>query len=249
MDERKHREEDNAIVTGDSRSVPKEEMPDLRDFNVPENTGDAPEVSDCENSNPEDVLVEEILSDAEAEKAARRKKRWKDLCSDLLFFAVSFVIIYTLFYVFPPYLVDGKSMNQTLDHRAFGFGIRYGELNRGDIVVFSNEKTDGRDYIKRIIACPGDTLRIENDEVYVNGELLLEPYAYFETVTIPGETDGKNESVVVRPEYHLNEITLGDDEYFVMGDNRYNSKDSRRIGVIHREDVKCRMLFFLWGKH
>lgn len=202
-----------------------------------------------------DAENEAELSDEELEAAKEeyRRRQRKEIWANIRFFAISFVVISAIFYVFPPYLVSGTSMNNTLSDKAFGFGIRFGELERGDIIVFSNDKTDGKDYIKRIIACPGDTIRLVNDEVYVNGELLEEDYAYYDpdspfpyvTGYIPAE-DGSGEMI---PEYHLNEYTLGEDEYFVMGDNRHHSSDSRRIGCIRREDVKCRMLFFIWGKH
>ncbi|MDO4318368.1 MAG: signal peptidase I [Lachnospiraceae bacterium] len=202
-----------------------------------------------------ELAAEAELSDEELEAAKEeyRRRQRKEIWANIRFFAISFVVIFAIFYVFPPYLVSGTSMNNTLSDKAFGFGIRFGELERGDIIVFSNDKTDGKDYIKRIIACPGDTIRLVNDEVYVNGELLEEDYAYYDpdspfpyvTGYIPAE-DGSGEMI---PEYHLNEYTLGEDEYFVMGDNRHHSSDSRRIGCIRREDVKCRMLFFIWGKH
>ncbi len=195
-------------------------------------------------------MSEEELAEAKEEY---KRRQWKEIWSNIWFFAVSFLVIYALFYIFPPYLVSGDSMNKTLTDKAFGFGLRFGELEQGDIVVFSNEETGGKDFIKRIIACPGDTIRLVNDEVYVNGELLQEDYAYYDPESsnpyVTGYISADDGSGTMIPEYHLKEFTLGDGEYFVMGDNRYHSSDSRRIGCIHRKDVKCRMLFFFWGKH
>ncbi len=186
--------------------------------------------------------------DAAAVLAEERRAKWKEIKSNILFFGISFIVIYLVFYVFPPYLVSGDSMNKTLTDKAFGFGIRFCDLKKGDIIVFSNSKTRGDDYIKRVIACPGDTIEIINNEVYVNGKLVDEDYAYYDQA-LSGDTfilDGNGNKI---PRYHLEEITLGDDEYFVMGDNRNHSTDSRRIGVVRKEDVKCKMLFFIWGKH
>ncbi len=206
----------------------------------------------------EEEFYNEINSEMDEEelkaaKAEYRRRQRKEIWANIRFFVISFCIIYAVFYVFPPYLVSGESMNHTLTDKAFGFGIRFGDLERGDIVVFSNEETGGKDYIKRIIACPGDTIELYNDEVYVNGELLEEDYAYYDpsypfpyiSAYIPLEEG----SSTLIPEYHLEEFTLGEGEYFVMGDNRHHSSDSRQIGCITRDDVKCRMIFFLWGKH
>ena len=194
-------------------------------------------------------------------KKLAQNKTWTAFWSNLLFIAVWFVIFYVLFYVFPPYIVSGESMNETLSDKAFGFGFRYGELERGDIVVFSNEETKGEAYIKRVIAVPGDTIRLEGYSIYLNGELLTEDYAYIDpaftgtrgsyvnTEKLPWlslaacqNADGDTEFA------YCGEYTLGEDEYFVMGDNRCHSNDSRSIGTISRKDVKCKMLFFLWGK-
>lgn len=207
----------------------------------------ADEAADDEEE-ADDIDAEEDEIDEATRKAEARRAAWKEFKSNLLFFGISFIAIYLLFYIFPPYLVSGTSMNKTLTDKAFGFGIRYCNLEKGDIVVFSNSKTNGSDYIKRVIACPGDTLEIINHDVYVNGKLIKEDYAYYDQGILGSEyiitPDGTQ-----TPKYHLEKMTLGDDEYFVMGDNRNHSLDSRRIGVIHKGDVKCKMLFFLWGKH
>ncbi len=194
----------------------------------------APEVAE----NPEGETAEESEAEPTEEelKAAKKKRFWIEFWDNVRFFAITFLVLYALFYVFPPYMVSGDSMNNTLTDKAMGFGMRFVEPDHGDIIVFSNNMTRGNDYIKRVIGVPGDTVKLQGKQVYVNGELLTEDYAYF---------DPKS-SV---PEGYYLEVTLGDDEYFVMGDNRCHSTDSRSIGVIHRDDIKCKMLFFLWGKH
>ncbi len=172
----------------------------------------------------------------EERKAAKKKAFWIEFWSNVKFFAFTFLFLYALFYVFPPYLVSGDSMNNTLTDKAMGFGMRFVSPEQGDIVVLNNAKTLGKDYIKRVIGTPGDTVLIQGEKVYVNGELLEEDYAYY---------DPQNPI----PEGYHYEITLGEDEFFVMGDNRCHSRDSRSIGAIHRDDFKCKMLFFIWGKH
>ena len=183
----------------------------------------------------------------------------RTLISDYLFLPIAFVVAMLIFYVFPPYIVDGPSMQKTLDDKAFGFGFRYANPERGDIVIVNTGEdggTGGASFIKRVIGVPGDTIfctyeKYEYDvtlsdgkivkagdpvyRVYLNGELLYEPYVWFGDKNIARETE--------KP------VTLGEDEYFIMGDNRYNSNDSRAFGPIKRSDIKCTMMFFLFGKH
>lgn len=204
------------------------------------------EQSESDNQVVEDI--EEDVKDTATESVdmgeketidseKERKKKIKSIISDLAFCVISFAVIFTFFKIFPPYYVDGCSMNQTLRDDAFGFGTVFFSPDYGDIVVLHGEgqKTHGSDYIKRIIGKPGDRLEITDGVVYRNGELLDEPYAYYD------------------PDYHgQTEITqlivLGEDEYLVMGDNRYHSSDGRVFGPISRSEMKCKMLFFLWGK-
>ena len=96
---------------------------------------------------------------------------------------------------------------------------------RGDIIAFlpkGNEKTHY--YIKRVIAVPGETIQIKGGQIYIDGAVYDDPYGT-ETVKDPGLA--------------ANEFTLGDDEFFVLGDNRNNSEDSRsgNIGAVNRKDV------------
>ena len=105
---------------------------------------------------------------------------------------------------------------------------------RGDIIVFKpNGNENARSYIKRIIGLPGETVQIVDGYVYIDGQMLDEHYGN-EVM----ETAGIAEEPVV----------LGDDEYFVLGDNRNNSQDSRaaNVGVIHREDLLGRAWVRIW---
>lgn len=186
------------------------------------------EAAEDEAENPEKAA-------AEAAEKARLKR--KALIGDIVFFVASFIVIYWLFTVFPPYYVDGDSMNQTLRSRAFGFGTIVFTPDYGDIVVLHGDsgKTNDSDFIKRIVGKPGDILEIKDGVLTRNGELVTEDYAYYD----PEYTFRTNES-----QY----FELQEGEYFVMGDNRFHSMDSRYFGPITRSEMKCKMLFFLWGK-
>ena len=186
------------------------------------------------------------------------KSSIRTLIADYMFFPIAIAIAFLVFYVFPPYIVDGPSMQKTLDDKAFGFGFRYATPERGDIVIVNTGEdggTGGASFIKRVIGVPGDTIYCVYEEyeydvtlsdgkivkagdpvyrVYLNGEMLYEPYVWFGDNNIARVTDP---------------ITLGEDEYFIMGDNRFNSNDSRAFGPIKRSDIKCTMMVFLLGKH
>jgi signal peptidase I len=99
---------------------------------------------------------------------------------------------------------------------------------RGDVIVFSFPGDTHRDFIKRVIALPGDKVRISDGIVYVNGTPLIEPYIHDQTVTDYAET-------VVPPR-----------SYFVLGDNRRNSSDSRNWGFVPEENVIGQALISYW---
>ncbi|MBO4390528.1 MAG: signal peptidase I [Lachnospiraceae bacterium] len=130
-------------------------------------------------------------------------------------------------FVTPLIIVDGSSMNNTLYDGELVIGFTLIKPTHGSIITFKNDQSLGKVYIKRVIGCPGDTVKIEDHQVYINGEKLDESkYAYFSEV-------GGHPQL-----YDDMEITLGKKEYFVCGDNRYNSRDSRIIGPIKKKDIR-----------
>lgn len=111
-----------------------------------------------------------------------------------------------------------------------------GSPKREDVIVFRFTKgTPEVDYIKRIIALPGETIRIHDQRVYINDELLAEDYLAPNQPT-NGHSFLKNEQ----------SYTLGADEYLVLGDNRGRSSDSRQWGPTKREDIVGRAFFRYW---
>ena len=129
-------------------------------------------------------------------------------------------------FIITPVRVDGASMDQTLEDGQILLLYKLANIDYGDIVVLDEEK-EGEIIIKRIIGMPGDTVSIKDNTVYVNGEELEEDYAY-------GETSD------------YEEITLGDDEYFILGDNRPISKDSRYFGPVKEDEIIGKIIFRLW---
>jgi len=126
--------------------------------------------------------------------------------------------------------------------RAEGSVLPIDPIRRGDIVVFKYPEEPERDFIKRVIGLPGDTVELRNKKVYINGTPLDEPYVHF--LFPPGEAASSEADVTdfdVRRQY--GPVTVPAGHYFMMGDNRDNSQDSRYWGFLPREYVKGKALF------
>jgi signal peptidase I len=116
------------------------------------------------------------------------------------------------------------------------------DIHRGDILVFKYPIDPQRDFIKRVIGLPGDTVELKAKKVYVNNQALEEPYVHFLT---PASEGGEITSMDVRERY--GPVTVPPDQYFVMGDNRDNSQDSRYWGFLPRDHVKGKAMMIYWS--
>lgn len=155
---------------------------------------------------------------------------------DELLRTVLFIVVVTVLFdmAVPRSLVDGRSMQPTFQdsERLIVSRIHYllEAPDRGDIVVFNSVDAFDPDVmlIKRVVGLPGDTVKIENDNVFINGVQISEPYIN----ELCNCTD--------------NETVLGEGEYFVMGDNRNNSRDSRSFGAVPIDHIVGRVVFRYW---
>lgn len=120
------------------------------------------------------------------------------------------------------------------------FVVNFDPPQRGDIIVFRYPEDENKDFIKRVIGLPGDTLHIQNKQVMVNGELLQDD-AYTQRID-PGIIDGR-----INPRDNLGPVTVPPDSYFVMGDNRDQSLDSRFWGFVRMEKIKGRAFLVYWS--
>jgi signal peptidase I len=118
-------------------------------------------------------------------------------------------------------------------------------IKRGDVLVFKYPEDPERDFIKRVIGLPGEKVELREKKVYINDRALDEPYVHF--LQPPGETSEFHEvtSYDVRERY--GPVTVPPNHYFVMGDNRDNSQDSRYWGFLPRENVKGKALVIYWS--
>lgn len=160
---------------------------------------------------------------------------WLNEIKELLItFVVCFVAVWTLTtFIIKPVQVDGDSMYPTLIDQEVGavnmLLVNLGGVSRYDVVVVHNE-SQNENWVKRVIGLPGDTIYAKDDVVYVNGEAIEEPYLDTDYV----------KNYRQRGSYFtedFNEVTLGEDEYFLMGDNRIVSMDSRRVGPFKEKDI------------
>jgi signal peptidase I len=120
-----------------------------------------------------------------------------------------------------------------------------GTIQRRDVVVFKYPEEPERDFIKRVIGLPGETVEVREKKVYINGQELKEPYAHFlQPVSTPSEFREVT-SFDVRERY--GPVTVPPNQYFVMGDNRDNSQDSRYWGFLPRDYIKGKALIIYWS--
>lgn len=154
----------------------------------------------------------------------------KEVISTSLFILVVLLLTYfVIHFVGQRTVVNGSSMESTLSDGdnliVDKVSYRFHDVERYDIIVFPYQYSEDTYYIKRVIGLPGETIYIDDGgNIYIDDQLLVESYG---------------REVIMDAGRAREEITLGEDEYFVMGDNRNNSTDSRdaRVGNIKKDDI------------
>ncbi len=158
---------------------------------------------------------------------------FRDLVFSILIAVVMIVFIYQ------PVKVEGTSMMPTLTNEErifinkFTYRFGLGEVERGDTVVFWYPQDTTKSYIKRVIGLPGDRIRIDGGQVYVNGRQLLEGYVPEEFRDYTSWHDGQEQTVPA-------------ERYFVLGDHRNQSSDSRMWGYVPRANIYGKAVFVYW---
>ena len=162
------------------------------------------------------------------------------------FLLVVLLVLLVRQFVFEPVRVKGRSMMSTLHNGEIMLVTKcdylLGAPSRQDVIIchypgryLDKWKLIPQYFVKRLIGLPGDTVEIREGVVFVNGRELYEPYL---------------DSAHTRRKSNMEPRLLGEDEYFVLGDNRDHSNDSRRIGPIRRKDLvgRVRCVFLPWGQ-
>lgn len=142
----------------------------------------------------------------------------KFIKSLLPYIIIIIVVVLIRSFIATPVSVKGNSMYPTLEGDEIMILNKLGKIDRYDIVVVHlDNKNDN--LIKRVIALPGEKIKIENSKIYINGEEIPDEFGYGET-------------------YNIDEVELNEDEYYILGDNRIISLDSRVFGKINKKNIK-----------
>ena len=216
-----------------------EETPDLSETQVFENL-----TSDKREKQPGETAAVKKIKDAgnnedEEEKTSFRSSALKEV---LLFFrdlgVCLAVVLVVVNFILRPIQVKGSSMYPTLTNGALGvsnlLGYRMDGIERFDIVIIYVK--DKNEYlVKRCVGLPGETVAYRDQTLYINNEPVEEPFfdeSYTSTYDVFMED--------------LEEITLGEDEYFCLGDNRPRSTDSRVYGPFHKDEIVSKGVFIFF---
>jgi signal peptidase I len=167
---------------------------------------------------------------AEEQPTSRTKSALREIVETILFTLLIYILVRT--FLFENYRVVGRSMEPTLTDNQFlvvnKLDYRLHEPQRGDIIVFRDPRDGSRKLIKRVIGLPGELIEIQRGIVLINGQHVDEPY-----VATPGQLSRAPTSI---PE----------NEYFVMGDNRNNSSDSRSWGTLFEGQIVGKAWISYW---
>ncbi|WP_121661241.1 signal peptidase I [Metabacillus litoralis] len=176
---------------------------------------------------------------SQTETETTKSKMWE--WTKAIVLAVGLAMIIRIF-LFEPYLVEGSSMDPTLhdgDRLFVNKTLKFiGEIDKGDIVIIDGKEENIR-YVKRVIGVPGDKVSAQDGKVYVNGTVIEEPYL--------NSNEKEAESIGIDLTDDFEEIEVPNGNYFVMGDNRLNSMDSRNgLGLIEKDRIlgKSEFIFF-----
>lgn len=194
--------------------------------------------------------------EAPAQTARRRKSLVREYGEAIVIAILLALVIRTL--VVQAFTIPSGSMMDTLlvgdyilvNKFLYGPEIPYAdwrlpgfrEPHRGDIIVFKYPQDEKRDFIKRIVGAPGDVVQVRGNQVYVNGQAMVEPFVKH---TSPPMTHGGQ--AYCGYAYACEPTPVPADSYFVMGDNRDNSQDSRYWGFVKRDKIKGKAFLTYWS--
>lgn len=151
-----------------------------------------------------------------------------DLIEVFVIALAMFVIMYL--FLFQPHQVKGNSMYPNFHNGEYlltdKISYRFRQPKRGDVIIFKAPKNEDYDYIKRIIALPGESVRISGERIYINNSLLEEEYLSADYFTQAGNFIQEGQTIIVPA-----------DSFFVLGDNRNHSSDSRDWGFVPRQNI------------
>lgn len=161
-----------------------------------------------------------------------------ELVETFVFFGAIFLLIYA--FLFRPYQVNGESMEPNFSNGEYILtslvSIKTSALVRGDVIVFNAPPNAEKDYIKRVIGLPNDKIILSNGKVFINGKQLDESSYLPQNINTNGESFLKDNQ----------EVTIPNNSYFVLGDNRTWSSDSREWGFVIKEKIIGKSVLVYW---
>lgn len=185
-------------------------------------------------------------------KEIQQKKAYREIIEWVKAIAIAVILVLVVRnFLFSPFIVDGASMepNFHTKERVIVNLLVYkiSKPSYGDVIVFDVPE-EGRRFIKRIIGVPGDTIEVHGDDVYINGERINEPYLadVIAARHANGETYNGEGDYYSFPNDYNQENVVPKGHYFVMGDNRSDSKDSRAIGYVSEDEIIGRADVVMW---
>lgn len=196
---------------------------------------------------------------------ARKKEKKKESWVGTVIWCVLIVavVIALRTFVFSPMKISGHSMDPTLADGERVISVKVAPIKRFDIVTLKAPDDPSKDYVKRIIGLPGDTVEMKNDTLYINGKKYNEPYLddfkkKLKAGTLASQYEAAYQPMVKSTKLFTENFSLQTlastkgaikvpkDAYFVMGDNRLISKDSRMLGFIPKKNILGVVEFIYW---
>ena len=205
------------------------------------------------DAKTESKLKADKTDTADTKKEVRKKGKLRENIEAIIIAIILALFIRT--FVVQAFKIPSGSMKPTLqigDHilvNKFIYGVKLpyvrktiipvSEPERGDIIVFKYPEEPDKDFIKRVIAIPGDTVKIQDKRVFVNGQPVAHDYGmHTDSNVIPGRVNHRD---------NYGPKTVPEDAYFVMGDNRDNSYDSRFWGFVKESAIKGEAFIIYWS--
>ncbi len=205
-----------------------------------------------EKSPSSETYLNSQADDTGGTTPAKEKKKSSEIVewTKALLIAVVLVVVIRQF-LFTPYIVDGDSMQPNFEtgERLIVNKLVYqfGKPKFGDVIVF-NVPEDNRKFIKRVIGVPGDKIELLGDDLYINGQIVEEPYIK-EVIASKHEAGmlyNGNGDMYNFPNARNSEIEVPDGMIFALGDNRGDSRDSRALGFIDTKEIIGRAELIFW---
>ncbi|WP_020615312.1 signal peptidase I [Paenibacillus daejeonensis] len=197
--------------------------------------------------------TEQTAGEVTAPNQTKPPKAKKEIVEWIKALAIAGILVFVIrTFLFSPFIVDGSSMQPSFEsgERVIVNKILYDirTPHRGEVVVF-HVPEENRDFIKRVIGVPGDKVRLEGDSLYINDELVEEPY--LTEAIAQAQSEGRLYNTEDNfPNSRVTSDTVPENMILAFGDNRGNSRDSRSIGFVSMDEIVGRadVIFWPWNQ-